>query len=176
MYCADSAAAFAIAWLTSAGTRLEKRSARRASAHCRRDQDSPLLQPLGERRDREVQEHREREPVLEGVLDEVRARIVAGEDLVEGVDRPEIEVRLPPEVAADLVHVAVEGLERELHPGEEGVAGRGVAGELLARHRLERRGVAVLGAPELGRLREPLVDARALAIPRTFRRARSRAS
>ena len=82
----------------------------------------------------------------------MRAGVVAGHDLVERIDRAEVEIGLPAPVAPDLVHVAVERLEDELHPVEERVERRLIAGEVRADELLERRRVAVLGAPELGDL------------------------
>ena len=58
----------AIAWFTSAGMRFAKRSARRASAHCRRVQLAPSRQALVERRQREVEQHDEGELVREEVV------------------------------------------------------------------------------------------------------------
>ena len=49
MYSSASAWLCETAWSTSAGMRLAKRSASRASAHCRRDHFSPSRQPLVER-------------------------------------------------------------------------------------------------------------------------------
>ena len=118
----------------------------------------PLLavgEPLLERREREVQQHDEGELVLEEVVADVRRGIVAGQHLVEGIDRPEVEVRLPAEVAGDLEHVPVDRLEHELHPVEEGVERLRVAGEVRPDQVLERRRVAVLRAPELGHLIQP---------------------
>ena len=51
----------------------------------------------------------------------MRRRVVAGQDLVERIDWAEVEVGLPAEVAADLVHVAVERLEHELQALEQRV-------------------------------------------------------
>ena len=49
---------------------------------------------LLERGEREVQQHDEGELVLEEVVVDVRGRVVAGEDLVERADRPDVEVGL----------------------------------------------------------------------------------
>src|SRR5258708_24286613 len=51
----------------------------------------------------------------------MRGGVVAGHDLVEGIDRPEVEIRLAAQLAADLEHVPLELLESKLHPGEKGI-------------------------------------------------------
>ncbi len=123
--------------------RLENRSASRASAHSRRVHPSPFLQALIERGERKVEQDHEGELVVEQVVAHVCAGIVRGERLVEGPDRPDVQVRLAPEVASDLEHVAVEGLEHELHAREQSVACSGVAGIVLANECGERGGVAI---------------------------------
>src|SRR6185295_3463021 len=101
---------------------------------------------------REVEEHDEGDLVGEEVVVDVRRRLVAGQDLVERQYRAQVEVRLPAEIARDLAHVAADGLEDELHPVEERVQRLGIAGEMRPYQLFERRGVAILGAPEAGRL------------------------
>jgi len=67
-----------------------------------------LTQPLLERGEREVEEHHERELVLEPVVVDVRGRVPGAHHLVERVDGADVEIGLPAEVAIDLGHVTVE--------------------------------------------------------------------
>src|SRR4030095_12257415 len=89
---------------------------------------------------------------------------VAREDLVEGVDRSEIEVRLPAEIPPDLVQMPVVRFEGELHAGEEGVPRRGMSGEVRADRRLVGGGVPILLPPEVRGLPEALSDASAFRL------------
>ena len=114
---------------------------------------------LLECRQREVQEHGERELVGEEVVGDVRRGVVTCQRFVEGIDLPQVEVRLLAEVASDLVHVPVQRLERELHPVKQGIQSLRVAGEIRLDEAFEGRRVAVLRPPELADLlqspREP---------------------
>ncbi len=134
-----------------------------------------LVEPLIERREREVEQHDEGELVLEEVVEHVRRRILPGEDLVERHDRPEIEVRLAPARERDLEHVTVELLEEILEPLEHlverrlvpGEAARGRTTRTRPRHRRPRARTRPPGGVRAGRVR---------AGPRrTSPRARSRA-
>ncbi len=124
----------------------------------------PVAQTLLERRQREVQKHGEGELVSEEVVGDVRRRIVAGERLVEGVDRPQVKVRLLAKVPPDLEHVPVERLQRELHPIEERVERLRIAGEARLHEVLEHLRVPVVLAPEPGNLLQPPREPR----PRIF--------
>jgi hypothetical protein len=123
-----------------------------------------LAQPLFERRQREVEEGDERDLRLEEVFGEVRRRVVAREEVVEGEDGAEFELRLRAELAADLGHVAVELFEVVLEAREDGVERRLVAGEVGGDELLEPGGVAVLRAPEARHLPQAGTDARALPL------------
>ncbi len=120
----------------------------------------PLGDAFGQARQGEVQENGERKLVGEKVVHDVGRRVVAGQRLVEGEDRAQIEVRLTPEVPVDLEHVTVQRLHRELESGEERFPNRLLAREVLARERFERGGVAVLRAPELGGLLQAARESR----------------
>jgi hypothetical protein len=73
---------------------------------------------------------------------------------------------LHPKIAADLEHMTVERLERELHPAEELVQGLAIGGKAPLDEILMRLGGAILGAPELGDLFQTSLqaDSRALAV------------
>ena len=94
----------------------------------------------------------------------MRRSVVAGHDLVERIDRPEVEVRLAAQLAPDLQHVPVECLEGELHPVEEGVERLRVSGEVRQGELRERRRVAILDAPEIGDLLHAAHSPRALRL------------
>ena len=164
MYCPDSAPAWAMAKLTSAGMRLSKRCARRTSAHCRRLQAGPFLSRSSSVVRGKFSKNRECEFVVEEIVDDVCGRIVAGEYLVEGKHRAEIEIGLLIELAADLVHVAVELFEHALETIEHGVESGLVAGEIGADEFLEGGGIAIFGAPELGDLMKTTLDPRLLLV------------
>ena len=164
MYCAASAPASLIAWFTSAGTRLEKRSRQpRLRPLAPRPRLCPRLSRSSSVVSGKLSSTTKASLFCEEVVDDVRRRVVAGQDLVERIDRPEVEVRLPAEVAGDLVHVPVERLEHELHPVEERVERRRIAGEVRPHDSSSNAVcVAVLGAPEPGGLLDAALDARAL--------------
>ena len=112
-----------------------------------------LSEALLERRQREVEEDDEGELVREEVVGQVRARRVAGQDFVERVDRPEVEVGLLAEIAPQHREVPVDRLEREFHPREERVECLLIAGEVCAEELGELRLVAIGRPPELAHLR-----------------------
>ena len=107
-----------------------------------------LRQSLLESRQREVQKDREGELVREEVVDDVRGRVVAGEDFVEWIDRAQLEIRLSTKIPIDLQHVAVQGLQSEFHAGEKRVLSLLVAREMNSDELLEVGGVPVLRPPE----------------------------
>ena len=115
----------------------------------------PLGEALLEGGEGEVEQDHEGQLVVEEVVGDVRGGAVAGEDLVEGQDGPEVEVGLPAESEGDLVHVAVELLEEALEALEHRVEGLLVAGEVAAHEGLEDLPVAVRLAPEARHLLEP---------------------
>jgi hypothetical protein len=127
-----------------------------------------VRQPLIERGEREIEQNDEGDLVLKEIVEHVRRRIVPGEDLVDGKHRPDIEIGLPPEREAELVHVPVELLEQPLETIEELMVRRVVAGEVLEHELLERGLVAVFRAPELRDLAHaaPRVGPRRLAVSR----------
>jgi hypothetical protein len=167
MYWSAWAEARAIAWLTSAGTRREKRCASRASAHCRPRPVLALREPLLERGQREVQQHHEGQAVLEHVFGEVCRRVESGEQTVEGQDRTVIEVAVPAQLEHQLVHVAVEFLQQVLVALEHGVVGCLVAGESACAQRPRR---PPHRRPRRARSRRP-AGARARSAPAGPRRA-----
>ena len=126
-------------------------------------------QLLLERVHGEVQERRERELVVEEVVREMRARLVARENLVEREDRPAVEVHVHAQLAARLAHVPVEGDERARQPREKLVTVRGTGRRVRTRERLEGRRVAVGRAPQRRHLLSPAGGARSLAANRRHR-------
>ena len=121
-----------------------------------------LAEPLLQRGEGEIEQHGEGELVGEEVVADVRARIVAGHDLVVWIDQPEIEVGLLAEIARDLQHVTVDRLEDEFHPTEQRIERGLISGEIRADEVFEHRGVTVFGTPEVGDLLEAALDPRAL--------------
>ena len=84
------------------------------------------------------------------------ARVEAGEDGAGAL-------RSAPELPADRPQVRVQAVHGRLQAREQGVQGRGRAGEVVAHERLELPGPAVPGAPEAGRLGQPALDPEPLA-------------
>ena len=125
----------------------------------------PLGQPLLQRREGEVEENYERELVREHVIADVRSRVVAGERLVEAVDRSEVEVGLPLEIEADLEHVTVQFLQKTLEADEHRIQGFRIAGEIVAHEVFELAARTVLSAPEFPDLGEAGVHPVALFLP-----------
>ena len=123
-----------------------------------------LLDPLLERREREVQERDERDLLREEVLADVRRGLPRAEEPVDGQDRPRLDDGPAREVAPDLVHVPVQRLEVLLEALEEAVQDLRVGREVLLRERDEGRAVAVGGAPERRGLVDAALDARALRL------------
>ncbi len=87
---------------------------------------------------------------------------VSGEVTVEPVGAVErqiaLEVRLPPPVAVDVVHVAIERLEKELRAIEKRVERLLIAGKIRSHEFLERGIGAVFSTPELRDLVDPADD------------------
>ena len=108
-------------------------------------------EPLLERGQGKVQQDDERELVREEIVVDVRGGTPSVEDLIEGIDRAEVEIDLPAEVARDLDEVAVDRFEDELQPVEERVERLLLGGEVDGGELVE---VAVFLAPELRHLRE----------------------
>ena len=94
----------------------------------------------------------------------MRAGIVAGHDLVEWIDRPQVEVRLPAEIAPYLHHVTVDRLEGEFHSIEQRVDRLRIASEIRSDELFEGSGVAVFGPPEFGNLLQSACDPRTLSL------------
>src|SRR5208283_2689232 len=92
-----------------------------------------IFQALFERGEREIQQDGERQLVLKKIIEDVRRGIVASNDFIEGQHRAEVEIELLAELAVDLVHVAVELLEKTLEAIEHGIQRGLIAGEIRAR-------------------------------------------
>src|SRR6185369_7008403 len=85
---------------------------------------------------------------LEGVIDEVSGRIVAGKDIVEGQDRSAIQFGLGTELAAYFLHVPVVLFEESVITIEHRVEGSLIAGEVCGYEFFKRGGGTVLVVPE----------------------------
>ncbi len=104
----------------------------------------PLRHHLVEVGQREVEQRHERQLRGEEVLGEVRAHIERGEELIDVELRPQFELAPALQGAADLEHVPVHLLQRRRESLQERL---GVRRERLEREALQRRRIAVLGAP-----------------------------
>ena len=124
--------------------------------------------PLVERRQGEIEQDDERELVREEIVGDVGSRVVARHDLVEGIHRAEIEIRLPAHEPSDLRPMSVYRLEHVLEPREHRVACHRVAGVVQADEGLEGIPAAVIVAPEGGDLRQSPADVvgGVVAVPR----------
>ena len=144
MYCPARRSARATSSCTSAGMRLEKRSASRASAHWRRVQSGPLGQALLEGGEGEVEQHHEGQLVVEEVVGDVGRGLVAGEDLVEGQDRARGRDRTASGRRGVISFMWPSSFSRSRSKRANiGVEGLLVAGEVAAHEGLERLAVAV---------------------------------
>ena len=88
----------------------------------------------------------------------MRGRIVGGEQLVEGQDRPRLDVGLPAERPGHLVERPVDLLVQPVHPVAERLSRDIVRGKVATCEFLEARRIAVLRAPEARDLRETTRD------------------
>ena len=125
----------------------------------------PSVEALVERREREVQQHDEGELVLEEIVRDVRRRIVAADDFVEGKHRAEIEVQLLTELAVDLYACA-----RQAVPAAAPERLNIVSSVAWSPAKFDRtkssnaRRVAILRAPEFGDLVQASLDSRPLRV------------
>jgi hypothetical protein len=94
----------------------------------------------------------------------VGGRVDRVEERVERLHGADVELRVPGELAVDVLQVPVERLEGRLEPGEGAVERGAARHELLGAERLERPRVAVRRAPERRRLRDAALDAGALRL------------
>ena len=90
----------------------------------------------------------------------MRRRVVAREQLVVGLDGPEVEVGLPAEREQHAEQRAVHLLVQAVEAAEHRVASRLVRGEILLHERLERGGIAVFLAPQFRDLPDAALGAR----------------
>ena len=88
----------------------------------------------------------------------MRGGIVGGEQLVEGQDRPRLDVGLPAERPRHLVERPVDLLVQPVHPVAERLSRDIVRGKVATCEFLEARRIAVLRAPEARDLRETTRD------------------
>ncbi len=117
---------------------------------------------LFERGQRKVQQRDKGQVIREEVVGEVRARVVAGKELIDRQHRTQFEILGNTKLAGDLLHVAVDLLEHVFEAREQRVQCRRVTRELRAHQFFEHRGATVFGTPHRSDLFDAPLNARAL--------------
>ncbi len=125
---------------------------------------SALGEAFVERGERKIQQRDKCEPVLKRVIKKMRRRIVAGKNLVERKNRPELKVRVGAKLTHDLLRVPVVLLKQEFEAVKHGFKRRLATREVRLHEVFEYARVAIRGIPMLGYLLEPAGRALALRL------------